>query len=106
MTTGHIPEGSVVITPTEIYAKVNTLTDVVTQLLARDEADQIRQADQKEAAVRRETEVAKREAEIRAEVTAIKLDVAAIRRTMYFISGLAAGAGGLMGGYLPTILGG
>ena len=101
-----IPEGSVVITPTEIYAKVNTLTDVVTQLLARDEADQLRQADLKEAALRRETEVARREADMKAEMEAVKLRLTAVERKVYVAAGFAAALGGVLGGYLPSVLGG
>lgn len=101
-----IPEGSVIITPTEIYAKVNTLTDVVTQLLARDEADQARQADLKEAALRREAEAARREADQKAELEAVKIRLTAVERKVYIAAGFAAALGGVLGGYLPAVLGG
>lgn len=35
----EIPDGSIVITPSEVYADVKALTDQVTKLLARDEAE-------------------------------------------------------------------
>lgn len=35
----NVPEGSIVITPSEVYADVKTLTERVTTLLARDEAE-------------------------------------------------------------------
>lgn len=101
-----IPEGSVIITPTEIYAKVNTLTEVVTQLLARDEADQVRQADLKEATTRREAEAAVRESDRKAELEAIKIRLSAVERKVYVASGFAAALGGVLGGYLPSVLGG
>jgi hypothetical protein len=101
-----IPEGSVIITPTEIYAKVNTLTELVTQVLARDEAATVRQADQKEQALRRETESARREADMKAEMEAVKLRVSAVERKVYIAAGFAAALGGVLGGYLPSVLGG
>lgn len=36
-----IPEGSVVITPAEVYGKVVTLTEKVTELVAKQEAEKI-----------------------------------------------------------------
>jgi hypothetical protein len=100
-----IPEGSVVITPTEIYAKVNTLTELVTQVLARDEAAALRQADLKEAALRRDADAARRESDQKAEVEAIKLRLGAVERKVYIASGFAAAVGGVLGGYLPSVIG-
>lgn len=101
-----IPEGSVIITPTEIYAKVNTLTEVVTQLLARDEAEQVRRADLKEVSARRDAEAAVRESDRKAEIEAIKIRLTAVERKVYIAAGFAAALGGVLGGYLPTVLGG
>lgn len=39
MTTPHVPDGSIIITPSEVYAEVKALTEVVRQLVARDEAE-------------------------------------------------------------------
>lgn len=103
--TNQIPEGSVIITPAQVYDKVNTLTELVTQLLARDEADLIRQADLKDAALRRESEYARRESDQKAEVEAIKIRLGAVERKVYIASGFAAALGGVLGGYLPTVLG-
>lgn len=104
MTQG-IPEGSVIITPSQVYDRVNSLTEAVTELLARDKADQDRQADLKEAALRREAESARRESDQKAEVEAIKLRLSAVERKVYIASGFAAAVGGVLGGYLPSVLG-
>jgi len=100
-----IPEGSVIITPAQVYDKVNSLTEAVTELLARDKADQDRQADLKEAALRRETEAARRESDQKAEIEAIKLRLGAVERKVYVAAGFAAAIGAGIGGYLPSVLG-
>lgn len=100
-----IPDGSVIITPAQVYDKVNSLTEAVTELLARDKADEKRQADQKEASVRREAEAAVRESDRKAEMEALKLRMSAVERKVYIASGFAAAVGGVLGGYLPSVLG-
>lgn len=101
-----IPEGSVIITPAQVYDKVNALTEAVTEMLARDKAEEKRQADLKEAALRREADAARRESDQKAEVEAIKLRLSAVERKVYVASGFAAALGGVLGGYLPSVLGG
>ena len=104
MTQG-IPDGSVIITPAQVYDKVNSLTEAVTELLARDKADEKRQADQKEAQLRREAEAARRESDQKAEIEAIKIRLTAVERKVYIAAGFAAALGGILGGYLPSVLG-
>jgi hypothetical protein len=93
-----IPEGSVIITPAQVYDKVNALTDAVTELLARDKADQ-------ETARRRDTEDRERESDRKAQVKAIELRLTAVERKVYVASGFAAAIGGVLGGWLPSVLG-
>lgn len=97
--THPIPEGSVIITPAQVYDKVNSLTEAVTELLARDKADE-------KADARRDAEAAVRESDRKAEIEAIKIRLVAVERKVYIASGFAAALGGVLGGYLPTVLGG
>lgn len=83
----QIPEGSIIITPAEVYAKVTGLTDVVTKLVAQDEAEQGR-------AIRLEQKV-----------DALDNRVSAIEKKIWIVTGFAAAAGGLVGNWLPTVLG-
>lgn len=95
----HIPEGSVIITPAQVYDKVNKLTEAVTEMLARDQADEV-------AARRREAEDNRRESDRKAEIKALEVRVTAVERKVYIAAGFAAALGGVLGGYLPAVLGG
>lgn len=82
-----MPEGSVVITPAQVYEKVTTLTDVVTKLVVQNEsAEQVRVADKQLV----------RELEQR---------LSAVERKLWMAAGAAATLGGTLGAYLPSILG-
>lgn len=82
-----VPEGSIIITPSEVYAKVTGLTDVVTKLVAQDEAEQSRAA------------------RLEQKVDALDGRVSAIEKKIWIVTGFAAAAGGLLGNWLPTMLG-
>lgn len=85
--TNPVPEGSIIITPSEVYAKVTGLTDVVTKLVAQDEAEQSRAA------------------RLEQKVDALDGRVSAIEKKIWIVTGFAAAAGGLLGNWLPTMLG-
>lgn len=85
--TQPIPEGSIIITPAEVYAKVTALTDAVTELVATDKAE------------------AKERAELKAKVEGIETRLTAVERKIWMVTGAAATAGGLLGSWLPTALG-
>lgn len=87
MTPQPVPEGSIIITPAQVYEKVTTLTDVVTRMVARDEAD-------------KESKTA-----LAAEVTALAVRVSAIEKKIWMVTGAAAAAGGVLGSWLPAVLG-
>lgn len=84
--TNPVPEGSIIITPSEVYAKVTGLTDVVTKLVAQDEAEQSRAA------------------RLEQKVDALDGRVSAIEKKIWIVTGFAAAAGGLLGNWLPTML--
>jgi vacuolar-type H+-ATPase subunit D/Vma8 len=87
MSGNPIPEGSIVITPAQVYEKVTSLTDVVTKLVAQDEAEQGRAA------------------RLEQKVDAIDGRVSAIEKKIWIVTGFAAAAGGLLGNWLPSVLG-
>lgn len=87
MTTPHIPEGSIVITPTEVYNEVKSLTDVVRQMVAQDAA---------ELESRRE---------LKTRVDALDTRLTAVERKMLLFTGAAAAAGAGIGTWLPRVLG-
>ena len=82
-----IPEGSIIITPTEVYNEVKSLTDAVRDLIASDKAD---------------TDV-----RTRLEQRVDKLDsrLTAVERKMLLFTGAAAAAGAGIGTWLPRVLG-
>lgn len=100
---GNIPEGSIIITPAEVYAKVTSLTDVVTKLVAQDEAEQGRAAEVKQHGELLAAEV-KQKADA-AEVKELAGRVSAIEKKIWLVTGAAAAAGGLLGNWLPSVLG-
>jgi hypothetical protein len=82
-----IPEGSIIITPTEVYNEVKSLTDAVRDLIAADKAD-----------------IAER---VKLEQRVDKLDtrLTAVERKMLLFTGAAAAAGAGVGTWLPRVLG-
>jgi hypothetical protein len=83
-----IPEGSIIITPTEVYNEVKSLTDAVRDLIAADKAD-----------------IAER---VKLEQRVDKLDtrLTAVERKMLLFTGAAAAAGAGVGTWLPRVLSG
>ena len=82
-----IPEGSIIITPTEVYNEVKSLTDVVRQMVAQDAA---------ELESRRE---------LKTRVDALDTRLTAVERKMLLFTGAAAAAGAGIGTWLPRVLG-
>ena len=81
-----IPEGSVVISPADIYAEVRSLTKAVTDLVATDKAE------------------ANDRADLRAKVTQLDTRLSAVERKLWMVTGAAAAAGGGLGAWLPSLL--
>ena len=82
-----IPEGSIIITPTEVYNEVKSLTDAVRDLISADKQDvQVR-------------------AELRLRVDAIDSRLSAVEKKMLLFTGAAAAAGAGIGTWLPRVLG-
>lgn len=83
----QIPEGSVIITPAEVYAEVKSLTDAVRDLIASDKADGVERT--------------------KLELRVDKLDtrLTAVERKMLLFTGAAAAAGAGIGTWLPRVLG-
>lgn len=79
--TAQIPEGSIIITPTEVYNEVKSLTDVVRQLVAENKADTIPQ-----------------------QVADLQTRVRALEAKVWIASGFAAALGGGLGGIIPALL--
>jgi hypothetical protein len=82
-----IPEGSIIITPTEVYNEVKSLTEAVRQLVAQDAA---------EVESRRE---------LKARVDSLDTRLTAVERKMLLFTGAAAAAGAGIGTWLPRVLG-
>ena len=82
-----IPEGSIIITPTEVYNEVKSLTDAVRDLIASDKADGVERT--------------------KLEMRVDKLDtrLTAVERKMLLFTGAAAAAGAGIGTWLPRVLG-
>ncbi|WP_157514998.1 hypothetical protein [Nocardioides sp. J54] len=83
-----VPDGSVIIPPAQVYEKVVTLTEVVTKLVAADEAE------------------ANDRAELRARVGELEKDVSAIKQKLWFVAGICSAAGGGLGSALASALAG
>lgn len=86
--TQQIPEGSIVITPAEVYAKVTSLTDAVRDLIASDKAEEHARA------------------ELRLKVEQLDTRLTAVEKKMLLFTGAAAAAGAGIGTWLPRLLGG
>lgn len=83
----EIPEGSIVITPTEVYHEVRSLTEVVRELVTQDKADR------------------ERDLETRKEVDALKVRVSSLEQKVWIAAGAAAAAGAGLSTWLPTAIG-
>jgi hypothetical protein len=81
-----IPEGSVVITPAEVYAKVVELTTVVTKMVAADEAEKNDRS------------------KIEARLTTVENRVTSLNNRLWFIAGIASAAGGGIGSGIAALL--
>lgn len=81
----EIPGGSIIITPAEVYAKVTSLTDVVTELVAADKADERRQA------------------ELAVKVERLEERMTAVERKLLLATGFAAAIGGGIGSWVPRL---
>jgi hypothetical protein len=82
-----VPEGSIIITPTEVYNEVKSLTEAVRLLVAQDAA---------EVESRRE---------LKARVDLLDTRLTAVERKMLLFTGAAAAAGAGIGSWLPRVLG-
>ena len=82
-----IPDGSIIITPTEVYNEVKSLTDAVRDLIASDKADEQQRAD------------------LRLRVDQLDTRLTAVERKMLLFTGAAAAAGAGIGTWLPRVLG-
>jgi hypothetical protein len=82
-----IPEGSIVITPADMYGEVKALTIAVRDLIASDKAESSERA------------------ELKAEVRRLRVEVDAINKKLWMMTGAAAAVGGGLGSWLPTMLG-
>lgn len=81
-----IPEGSIVITPTEMYNEVRDLTGAVRELVATDKAD------------------AKERAALTVKVEAIDVRLTALEKKVWFVAGICAAVGGTVGSALAPVL--
>lgn len=82
-----IPEGSIIITPTEVYNEVKSLTDAVRDLIASDKADGVERVKLEQRVDRLDTRLT------------------AVERKMLLFTGAAAAAGAGIGTWLPRVLG-
>ena len=82
-----IPEGSIIITPTEVYNEVKSLTEAVRQMVANDVA---------EVESRRD---------LKARVDMLDNRLTAVERKMLLFTGAAAALGAGVGTWLPRVLG-
>lgn len=86
MTGSQVPEGSVIITPAEVYSRVVALTDVVTKMVAADQAESEARADMK------------------ARLKTVEDDVSSIKQKLWFVAGICSAAGGGLGSALASVL--
>lgn len=83
-----VPEGSVIITPAQVYTEVRLLTEQVRTLIARDTAD---------AAERAET---------RARLDALEARVRSVEQKVWVASGAAAAVGSAAATFIIRVYGG
>lgn len=94
----EIPEGSIVITPTEVYNEVKALTEVVRQMVAQDAAEV-----ESRRELKARVESLKTETDMRLDRFDTRLT--AVERKMLLFTGAAAAAGAGVGTWLPRVLG-
>lgn len=82
-----VPEGSVVITPAEVYNEVRDLTREVRDLVTADKAEQ------------------RERAKLEARVDNLDTRVTALERKVWFVAGICAAVGGTAGSALANALG-
>lgn len=83
---GSVPEGSVIITPTEVYSRVIALTDVVTKMVASDQAE------------------AESRAEMKTRLGKVEEDVVSIKQKLWFVAGVCSALGGGIGSAIASVL--
>lgn len=76
----QIPEGSIIITPQEVYAEVRALTKVVGELVAQDKADTTR-----------------------VDISALQKDVSTLKKVCWLLAGAALGSGPAWAGVLQAL---
>lgn len=81
-----VPEGSVIITPGEIYGEVKELTREVRDLITADKAE------------------SRERAKLEAKVDTLDTRVSAIERKLWILTGAAATAGGAIGSTIVPLL--
>lgn len=82
----QVPEGSIIITPTEVYRSVTELTASVQRLIIQNEAGLVARA------------------EDRADLEKLEGRVTALERKVWMIAGAGATIGATIGTWLPTFL--
>lgn len=82
----HVPEGSVIIAPADVYAEVVKLTQVVTQLVERDNADR-KQYDQ-----------------LATDVSELKRDLSSLKVKVYGIATVFTSVGAAVGSAISTLI--
>ena len=82
----HVPEGSVIIAPADVYAEVVKLTQVVTQLVERDNADR-KQNDQ-----------------LASDVSDLKRDLEALKVKVYGIAAVFTAVGAAVGSAVSPLI--
>lgn len=82
-----VPDGSIVITPAEVYGKVTGLISAVDRLIIQNEG------------------VIRDRAEDRVGLKEVEARVSALERKVWMIAGGAATLGGTLGSWLPSALG-
>jgi hypothetical protein len=86
MTGQQVPEGSVIITPAEVYRTVIALTEEVTKMVAADAAD----VDSRK--------------KLEDRVSRVEDKVTTINNRLWFVAGLASAVGGSIGSALAAVL--
>lgn len=97
MSHDDVPEGSIIITPAQVYEKVTGLTEKVTRLLLQNEQANRDRTDDRAA-------IAKLEERVGDELRLVKARVDALERRVWLITGAAAAVGGSIGSWLPAVL--
>lgn len=81
-----VPEGSVIITPAEVYKTVIGLTDAVTQMVAADKAE------------------AETRAEMKTRLGKVEDDLVSIKQKLWFVAGVCSALGGGVGSAVASLL--